>query len=259
MVASDGATQERGSDTTVIPVWKRLRLGRTVLLVAASLVMVRLSIWQWQRYEYKVALLASYEENATAPAVDLLAREISVGSDSPFEELLHKKVRVAGHFDFERQVIITNRKDSFGPGHILFTPLRLKGRSDALWVNRGFLPFKDRDSQSWAKYDEPGEVEFDAVLQRSRQPWNLGPENPEPTAGGSRIWYFEEIPRLAKLLPYPVMTGVFVEKLYSAERKQHTNPPVYPSEAVTVQVPPSTHFGYMIEWALLAEIGRAHV
>lgn len=214
--------------------------------------MVRLSIWQWQRYEYKVALVASYEENAVSPAVDLLAREIAVGSDAQFEELLHKKVRVSGKFDFERQIIVTNRKDGLGPGHILLTPLLLRGRKDALMVNRGFIPFKDREPQSWAKYDEPGEVEFDGVLQSSRQPWSFGPENPAPTPESSRIWYFEEIPRIAKLLPYPLLTGVFVERLYPATQKRQSNPPVYPSEAVTVQVPASTHFGYMIEWALLA-------
>lgn len=214
--------------------------------------MARLSVWQWQRYQYKVALLASYEDNAVAPAIDLLSHAIPEGSNAPLSELIHKKVRVAGRFDLEQQIVITNRKDGFGPGHILFTPLRLKGRNDAILVNRGFIPFKDREPESWSQYDEPGEVEFDAVVQSSRERWTFGPENPEPKPGHSRIWYFEEVPRVAQRLPYPVLTGVFLERLFPAERKRQSNPPIYPSEAVTVQVPPSTHFGYMIEWALLA-------
>jgi cytochrome oxidase assembly protein ShyY1 len=66
------------------------------------------------------------------------------------------------------------------------------------------------------------------------------PDNPE------RLWFFEECAKIGKQLPYPLVSSVFVQQLGGPPEGE------FPKEAVSIQIPPSTHFGYMLEWALLA-------
>lgn len=216
--------------------------------------------WQWGKYHLKTAILASYANNShsQAAAFDVAAFVASGMPATPerlaADELLRSslrfhKVHVSGKFDLDRQVIVTNRKDKDGPGHLLLAPLQPSSGGPAVWVSRGFVPFADRTPETWTKYDEPREVSFDAVVQQSVTPTVLGPGNPDIVPESfPRIWFFEEIEKLNLLLPYPALQTVFLQRL--------GGPPAgrYPEESVQIQVPPTTHFGYTIEWSLLGSL-----
>ena len=217
----------------------------TIMLVAAH--------WQWSRYKYKIQLLESFRLNSiSTPLVFPPVQNADRILENP-DAFREKKMKVSGIYDYEHQVIVTNREGQIGrgvgPGHYLLTPLRLNGGSGpAILVNRGFIPFEDREPSTWAKYNfsPAGEsTEIQAVLAPAVTQAAFGPRNPKGD-GFQHLWFFEEVSAMAKQLPYPVLENVYLQLLGGPPRGE------FPREAVRIQVPPTTHFGYTIEWILLA-------
>lgn len=214
----------------------------TLFCVALSAVMVRCAFWQWDRYGKKVELVRTYETNATAEPTPLPADETA------FSGLFDRKVSVKGHYDFSHQLIVRNKRHASGPGHHLFTPLIIDGTEKAIFVSRGFIPFADLKPDDWKKYNGAAEETVTGVLKSSVSAHLFGPSNPKTDTGFQTDWYFEEIPQMTAQLPYSAIPSAYVQRL---------GPPLageFPAEAVTIEVPPSTHFGYTIEWSILAVV-----
>ena len=220
--------------------------------------MVLASRWQWKRYLAKVELITTYTSDSANQPIELPLPDPKSeveNNDSPDPELeavLNRKVRTYGKWDYDHQVIIANKKGKdTSPGHHLFTPLILPdGR--ALLVSRGFIPFESRERETWRQYDELPAGEVVGILKRSITPYSIGPSNPR--TGRDKpfvpLFYFEEMSKLADQLPYPILSGVFVQRLGGPAIKGQR----YPEESISIEVPPSTHFGYTIEWAILATL-----
>lgn len=231
--------------------WK---ITLTCLFLAA--VMFRLSYWQWQRYLWKVDLVKSYD---ALPSVPALPFPSSGSLPEDFDSVVNRRVSLRGRYDYEHQVIVTNKRhasdgrpgtEGFAtePGHFLFAPFIIDGSNRAVFVSRGFIPFEDLTPETWKRYDfQPGEESLSGVVKRTITPWLIGPRNPK-TGGNNPFqtkFKFEEISKLAAQLPYPSIEPIYIQRL--------GNPPVgnFPAEAVSIEVPPSTHHGYMLEWASL--------
>ena len=228
-----------------LPAHFRFSWTVTTVSVTLALVMLWCSNWQWRRYHEKKALVATYEAMDTAIALPFPA---SGTTTEDFASVLDRKVSVSGTWDYDHQFVVTNRRNADGPGHWLMTPLRLDGSPAAVLVSRGFIPFEDRDPASWEKYRFAPTGQFQAVVKRAQSKKLLGPGNPDPAPGQSiaPVWYFVEAERAAERLPYPLITPVFL---------QHLGPPPsgrYPEQSISIEVPPQVHFGYTIEWILLA-------
>lgn len=243
--------------------------------VLFAVVAFQCSAWQWKRYHWKTALVETYDRNRTdASSTELTAAMLTAApgsaeipsKQSPVEqdlkELLHHRVQLRGRYDYDREVIITNRKLAVGergdivPGYHLCTPFFVAGGSNSILVCRGFIPFADRDPSSWAKYHPNNaelasaapEVTVDAVVQESVSPSWLNPQNPDVGEGKpfATTWLYPETSKMAKQLPYPMNGQYYVQRIGQSE----VGGP-FPAEAISIQVPASTHFGYTIEWALL--------
>jgi cytochrome oxidase assembly protein ShyY1 len=228
------------------------------LSILFGLVMFRCSFWQWNRYKEKVKLLATFKENAISTALPIPAEAVRTDK-KPIEsayntaqELRYKMVTATGRFDFDRQIIITNRKNADGPGHLLLAPFEIEGADHFIMVSRGFIPYAEREPTTWTKYGT-GKSETQkiyGIMQEAKLPKTIGPSNPSksPTDGFQRIYFFEEVARMADEMNIPLARDFFI---------QQVGGPVigrYPEEAISIQVPPSTHFGYTIEWALLGTL-----
>ena len=206
--------------------------------------MVRASVWQWDRYLFKKDLLATYEQNSESPPLPF-------PSDSPEarETALNRKVEVSGRYDYQHEMIILNRRHASGPGHVLLTPM-LREDGEAVLVTRGFIPFADREPQTWEKYRAAeGEVTVQGVLTPGVPHRSLLAPNSKLGSSDKafvRTWLYPDLSKIAEQLPYPVLTEVYVQKIGEPIGGE------FPAEFIDVKVPPSTHFGYTIEWALLA-------
>jgi surfeit locus 1 family protein len=207
--------------------------------------MFRAGYWQWERYLYKVELLKTYEQDSLVsaqnfPTIDSL--------DTDLSRLVHRKVRIEGEYDYSRQMIVINRAHKYGAGYWLLTPLKLKDQNYSIIVSRGFIPFEDRTPESWGKYTFSQQDQFDGVLQETvRRRTFLTPDNPQTSLSSEfeRVFLYPDIERIVDQLPYQTLSGIFVQRL--------GNPPSgqFPAQDVAERVPPSTHFGYWIEWNLL--------
>ena len=218
----------------------------TVISILLAVLMLKASFWQWERYNYKVKLLQSYEQNSRDIAQKLPG---DWAKTSDFTEVLHRRVKVSGRYDFSRQILIANRRHQSGPGFWLVTPLRIEKSDQSILVSRGFIPFADRDQRKWEKYSFAQEEQLEAVVQESiPHRVFLAPKSSaaKSNAEFQRVWLYPDLEKIAEQFPYPIISAVFLQRLGGPPYGQ------FPAESVSVRVPPSTHFGYTIEWALLA-------
>jgi surfeit locus 1 family protein len=116
-------------------------------LAAALVIALTLSLGRWQTNR-------AHEKDARQALLDARVHETPVmltGSVDSAEPLLYRRVRAAGAWVPEGQVLIDNQVHDGRAGYHVITPLRLEGRSDSVLVNRGWIA-------RTARYPAPPEV-----------------------------------------------------------------------------------------------------
>jgi cytochrome oxidase assembly protein ShyY1 len=173
-----------------------------------------------------------------------------IASEESLEPYLYRKVKVSGTYDFAHEMVVLNRRHASGPGQLLLTPLKLDRSNVSLIISRGFIPFRDREPDTWGKYRLAEQDSFFAVLQASvGQKTVIAPkgEAGDSAAGFTQTWLYPDVDSMAGQLPYPILTGYYLQRIGPSGTASE-----FPAEYIRLKVPPSTHFGYTIEWALLA-------
>ena len=123
----------------------------TLLVIAGTLVLIRLGIWQLDRFEARQEANAHYVEMESMPPLDL-----NVEIPASLHEMEYRAVAVTGEYDFENQIAVRNqiyrdeKGDQYGDqyGYHLLTPLRFDastGSGQAVLVDRGWIPADDAD------------------------------------------------------------------------------------------------------------------
>ena len=149
-----------------------------VVLLAALLAIglaARLGWWQLDRAAQKRELQAAIEGRAQqAPLgnADLLATE----------QQLHRAVRVQGRWLAERTILLDNRPMNGHVGFFVVTPLQLEGRSEAVLVQRGWLPRHAQDRNRLPPLATPAglvEVRGRLIIAPTRL-YELGPSASGP-------------------------------------------------------------------------------
>lgn len=130
--------------------WK---IGFTVVAVAASLLFVRLGIWQMHRLGEKRAASAVRQQREARPPLELadVAARLGAFPAAADTELAWRRVRLAGRWDYDHEVLIRGRSFEGTPGVYVVTPLipdaagadSSRTHSTELPVLRGWLPSPD--------------------------------------------------------------------------------------------------------------------
>jgi len=107
-----------------------------LLTLIGVLLTASLGAWQLDRAAQKRSLQQSLTERAQMP---LLALADLPGSGS-LEPWLHRRLSLRGHWQNERSVYLDNRTMDGRVGFFVLTPFLLQGRTDAVLVQRGWLP-----------------------------------------------------------------------------------------------------------------------
>jgi len=229
---------------------KNFRFSPTISIIALVLItlMLNASAWQWDRYKFKKDLEATYAQNSTIAPLPFPVAQ-SANSAPDFSTLMNRKVEVSGRYDYDKQILIRNRRHHTGPGYWLITPLHIENSPLTILVSRGFIPFADGADNRWRKYDFATNENLSGVIQASVPHRTfLSPRNPEASLEKTFVthWLYPDIENAAKQLPYPTITDVYIQRLGLPPQGD------FPAEAVSIAVPPSTHFGYTFEWIILA-------
>jgi surfeit locus 1 family protein len=215
----------------------------TLAAAVALVVLLALGTWQWQRMQWKEALIATIAARITAPPVPLAEAERRMRGGEPIDYL---RVAVSGRFlpDRERHYWTAGPA---GPGWHIYAPLALDdGR--ILIVNRGFVPDARRDP---ATRPEPtgDRREIVGLLRSPEVKGTFTPDNNEPR----NIWYWRDLDGMARsMLGKDAAQSLpfFLE----AERRAAGSPAPdgVPEGGATRLALPNNHLQYAMTWYGLA-------
>ncbi|MGI9301535.1 MAG: SURF1 family protein [Gammaproteobacteria bacterium] len=208
-------------------------LGAIVLLC----LFVSLGVWQVNRAAEKRAMLVDFDRRASAEPVDL---------GSPVEDperWRHRRVAATGQFDSQQQFLLDNRVNRGRAGYNVLTPLRLSTASQAVLVDRGWVPqgatrahlpqvnvSEDRDSATGYVYIPQAGYRVGDIDETDR--------------GWPRVIQYIDFEMLSERLGYPLMELVI--RMDPAE----TNG--YLREWQLAPFSPARHTGYAVQWFALA-------
>lgn len=135
-----------------------------------------LGVWQLSRAAQKQALEAMIESRATLSPWT----EGDLARPEALVEGMHRPARLAGVWDAGHTVFLDNRPMNGRSGFIVVTPFRLRGLSEAILVQRGWVPrdFTDRTRVPTISTPE-GEVGIEGRLAPPPSHlFELGPAQP---------------------------------------------------------------------------------
>lgn len=216
----------------------------TLLVIAGTLVLIRLGIWQLDRLDTRRADNAHFVEMQSMSPLDL-------NNQAPegLAKTEYRRVKVSGEYDFEYQIAVRNQYYEGQLGYHLLTPLLFDGT--AVLVDRGWIPADGNAAPSdWRKYDEAEPVNVEGVIRLGQgKPAFGGVEDALP-ADGSRleIWNNADVARVADQLPYPLLP-IYIQP--NAEPDDATPPVPSVSEFDLTEGP---HFGYAVQWFTFAAL-----
>lgn len=216
----------------------------TLLVIAGTLVLVRLGIWQLDRLEQRRAFNAQV---TAARAQSVLDLNQQVPAD--VNKLEWRSVQFVGKYDFENQVAVRNQYYGNQYGYHLLTPLLSQGT--AVLVDRGWIPADGNSTpEDWRKYDETGEVKVIGQIRLGLGKPAFGGVADALPANGSRLslWNNADVPQVAKQLSYPILP-VYIQ--VNADPSD-TEPPI-PFQP-EIELTEGPHFGYALQWFTFATI-----
>ena len=112
----------------------------SILILATMAFLVSLGFWQLDRADQKRTIEASIQK-ANTGVVELIVNQ---------NELLDKEyyeVRLQGSYVSDKQFIYDNQIVDQASGYYVLTPFVLTGQSNAIMINRGFIPWNGRRDQ----------------------------------------------------------------------------------------------------------------
>ncbi len=213
-----------------------------LVVLAGSAACVRLGLWQTSRLEQKRALNAARARALEAPPLD------GTGVLPALEALRGRRVRVRGHYDETRQILLRGREEGGLAGVEVVTPLERGDGGEAVLVNRGWLAAEDAATARPQDHPEPGEHEIVGVAEPLESRTG-GPPLRRIAMDEVTVWSAAELNRdsLGALFPYRLAPFVVRELpgagVPSAPRR--SNPP---------PLDESMHLGYAVQWFSFAAI-----
>ena len=112
----------------------------SILVLATMAFLASLGFWQLDRADQKRTIEASIQK-ANTGVVELIVNQ---------NELLNKEyyeVRLQGSYLSDKQFIYDNQIVDQASGYYVLTPFVLTGQSNAIMINRGFIPWNGRRDQ----------------------------------------------------------------------------------------------------------------
>jgi surfeit locus 1 family protein len=149
--------------------------------------MLWLGQWQLGRAEYKRGLQARYDRVAVDPVISLPDQMVAA------DEVLFRRVRLRGQFDFAHEILLDNRILDGVAGYHVITPLAPASGGPHVLVNRGWVAVGP-DRESLPPVARPrGAVELEGIAAPARTRFlELGAD----TVAG-RVWQNLDLDKFA--------------------------------------------------------------
>ena len=208
-----------------------------IFAIVFAAVCIRLGVWQLSRLAERRRANAELIARAGTKPIDIQALPADTG-------VAHfTRVKLAGVYDFDNEITLTNRVRNGSPGVYIVTPLKTVGDT-AVLVNRGWVYAPDGMTVDLSRWREPAAMTGDAFVETFRKGKGQGKSSSHANA---YRWLDRET--IAKEFPYPIKP-YFVVLIGDSGRTRENVPP-------RVSVPPldeGSHQNYAIQWFSFAAI-----
>ncbi|MDT3706838.1 MAG: SURF1 family protein [Thiobacillus sp.] len=223
--------------------WLKIRVGAwqfapalwpTLAALFFLILTVSLGNWQSERADIKRALQARYDAAVREPPVHI------GGTLLGRDEVLYRKLEVAGVFDDAHTILLDNRVMNGVAGYHVLTPLRIDGGPLAILVNRGWVAVGLTREQVPKPPTPAGRVELEglAVDLHSRF------VELAATAPQGRVWQNLDVARYAEISGLTLQPVLLQQTSDGADGLLRNWP--RPDTGV------ATHVSYAIQWYGLA-------
>ena len=199
---------------------------------------VALGVWQLDRLQWKIRLIAQVDKNLHAAPVPV-AEVLRMGAPAA----QYRRVSLAGHFDNSKESYVFATDAAGKPVYHVITPFILHD-SGTLLVDRGVVPEQRRDPGTRAAGELNGEQRLIGVWRVPDPPGWL---TPAPDFA-KRVWYSRDLNAIAKASHLGLAAPVLIE----ADAKP--NPGGWPRGGQTVTTFRNEHLQYAITWFGLAAV-----
>ncbi|EFN55425.1 hypothetical protein CHLNCDRAFT_134584 [Chlorella variabilis] len=228
-----------------------------LFLLAPGALAAFLGKWQWDRRQWKAALLERRRAMMQGEPVDLFAAE-----EEPPE---YVRVAAKGVMDHGASQYVGPRTRQIAgvskQGFLVMTPLRQEGSGRAVLVNRGWVPAEWREAEAARRGGQPeGKVRVEGLLRHGEDPGAFVPPN-EPGKGN---WYYINVSELAAAAGLPaeaplveVVTedpGTYIGRGPPSAMDVEERYPLPKSldDLMHFSVMPQDHFNYAATWWTLS-------
>lgn len=208
-----------------------LSIACAILLVA----LVSLGVWQVERLEWKLGLIADVNRNMVAAPVTL-NQALAMSSRAQY-----RRVRLEGAFDNGKETYVFGTGVEGAPVFHVIVPFHLKDGRVVL-VDRGIVPRDMRDPATRVRGLKFGQV---SVIGVWRTPDAAGPFTPKPDPA-KRIWYSHDVTGIAR------SAGIIPAAPVIVEVDATPNPGGWPRGGQTQANFRNEHLQYAITWFLMA-------
>jgi surfeit locus 1 family protein len=218
---------------TFRPLW-----NFTALMLPLFLGCLALGVWQLDRLQWKLALIAQVNRNMAAPAI---AVERALAMGSPAAQYRH--VTLHGRFDNAKEAYVFTTDASGAPAYHVVTPFTLDDKRTLL-IDRGIVPERLREPATRAIGELAGERRIVGVW---RVPDAPGLFTPAPNFA-KHIWFARDVSGIAKAEHIRVAAPVIVEA------DAAPNPGGWPKGGQTIVAFSNDHLQYALTWFALAAV-----
>lgn len=209
----------------------------TFLVLLASMVLIRLGLWQVERYYFRQIFNANYIKATQLPVIDISKNINDITGDMEY-----RKVKIKGAFDNDHSIVRLNQYVDSRLGYSLLTPLILSDGT-AVMIDRGWIPAEGNGTrQDWLKYAVDGEISLSGIIRRSinieKKDISKRPE----------FWIDFDKDQVQQLYEYQ-LSPVFIQVFPT---NNQTEPPL--PMIATVEITDGPHAGYALQWFTFALI-----
>ena len=210
--------------------------GMTIACAILFVLLCGLGVWQLERLQWKLALIATVNGHMAAAPVTL--DQIAA---MPADEARYRRVTLHGHFDHAKEAYVFTTDASGAPVYHVLTPF-LTDSGKTLMVDRGSVPKEKLNPASRAAGNIVGDTNVTGVWRAPDAPGLFTPAPDLP----KRTWYARDLAGIAAADHITLSDPVLVEADASA------NPGGWPKGGQTVVSFRNEHLSYAITWFGLA-------
>lgn len=211
-------------------------LWPTLMTIPAVIILLTLSFWQLNRYNWKVDLIDQLESRLSEAAVPMPEQNIDP------EKWAHRRVSIEGVFDHSKEIHLFSHAEKGRKGFQIITPFTQTNGAGVILVNRGFVP----ENRKEAKYRQEGQIEGPQALSGIiRKPWTKSYDFLPDNSAETNVWLYGDLDQMAAHLKLDVVP-VFVEL------DDLPVPGRFPLGGQTRVSVPNNHIEYFFTWLGLA-------